>query len=106
MSWRDDLRGVSRVDLACAALLVPIAIWAGSVAINDAAPASNSTQETQVQETSVGETYQETWDWCGGRFPYREDLQEACRWGAYEMIPGQDVPVTDEGIEHAADTHP
>lgn len=39
----------------------------------------------------AGPTYQEVWSWCGDRFPYRDDLQEACRWGAYEMLPGEDV---------------
>lgn len=37
-------------------------------------------------------SYTAVWDWCGVRFPYREDLQEACRWGAYEMLPDEDAP--------------
>lgn len=93
MTLRDDLRGVSRVDLACAVLMGPVLIWGAVVCL----------QETQVQETQVqepGDAYEETWDWCGGRFPHREDLQEACRWGAYEMLPGHEVPA-DEGTKDA-----
>ena len=81
MNLRNELRGVRRVDLACAILLVPIGIWAGSVAL---------TQETQVQETQADE-YKAVWDWCGVRFPFRQDLQEACRWGAYELLPKQEA---------------
>lgn len=44
--------------------------------------------------------YDAVWSWCGNRFPYREDLQEACRWGAYEMLPGADVPA-EEGVQNA-----
>lgn len=98
MTWRHELRGVSRVDLACAALLVPVTLWAGSVAL---APETPETQvpahETQVQDA---DGYKAVWDWCGVRFPYREDLQEACRWGAYKMLPGQEVPA-DEGVKGA-----
>lgn len=99
MTLRDDLRGVSPVDLACAALMVPVLVWGISVGLQEA-----QVQETQVpQETQVqdaGDAYEETWDWCGERFPYRDDLQEACRWGAYEMLPGQEVPA-DEGTRDA-----
>lgn len=42
-------------------------------------------------QPDVGAHYAETWAWCVGRFPFRDDLQEACQWGAYEMIPGPDV---------------
>jgi hypothetical protein len=31
------------------------------------------------------ERYADVTAWCDGRFPYRDDLQEACKWGAYEM---------------------
>jgi hypothetical protein len=44
-----------------------------------------------VQQPDVGAHYAETWAWCQGRFPYRDDLQRACQWGAYEMVPGPDV---------------
>jgi hypothetical protein len=93
MTWRYELRGVSRVDLACAVALVPIAIWAGSLAL---AKDAGETRETPVQETrETPETYKAVWDWCGVRFPFREDLQEACRWGAYEMLPGQEAPADE-----------
>lgn len=98
MTWRNELRGVSRVNLACAALLVPISIWAGVVIAKDAEETQvQKTQETQVQETQVPE-YKAVWEWCGVRFPFRKDLQEACRWGSYEMLPGQEAPA-DEGIK-------
>lgn len=89
MSWRHELRGVSRVDLACAVVMVPIAIWTGTLLAQDA-------QETQVQETQVqvvpdADGYKAVWDWCGVRWPFRDDLQEACRWGAYEMLPKQEA---------------
>lgn len=87
MTWRDELRGIRRVDLACAALLVPISIWAGSVVLSQE---TRETQETQVQETRV--YYTEVVSWCTGRFPYRTDLQEACKSGAYEMLPAPSVP--------------
>ena len=90
MSWRNELRGVRRVDLACAVALVPISIWAGSLLLaQDAGETQVPVQETQVQETQDG--YKAVWDWCGVRWPYREDLQEACRWGAYEMLPKQEA---------------
>lgn len=31
--------------------------------------------------------YSDVWEWCGHRFPNQPNLQEACRWGAYEMTP-------------------
>jgi hypothetical protein len=31
------------------------------------------------------ERYSEVTAWCDDRFPYRDDLQAACKWGAYEM---------------------
>ena len=100
MPWRNELRGVSRVDLACAGLMLPVLIWGAAIGLQE-----TQVQETQVpQETQVqdaGDAYEETWDWCGGRFPYREDLQEACRWGAYEMLPGESVPVTDAEAQDA-----
>ena len=93
MSWRNEVRGVSRVDLASALLMVPVAIWAGCViAAKDAGETQVPVQETQVQETQVPpDEYKAVWDWCGVRWPYREDLQEACRWGAYEMLPKQEA---------------
>jgi hypothetical protein len=95
VSWRYELRGVRRVDLACAVLIVPTLIWAGTVALaQDAGETQVPVQETQVQETQADE-YKAVWDWCGVRFPYREDLQEACKWGAYKMLPGQDAPVKE-----------
>lgn len=57
-----------------------------------------STGEAQVTVPPTGEAqvrYQEAYDWCGGRFPYRTDLQEACRWGAFEMLPRQQEEVRD-----------
>ena len=36
------------------------------------------------------DSYSAVWEWCGNRFPYREDLQEACRRGAYEMVPANE----------------
>lgn len=48
-------------------------------------------QAEPVHQPDVGAQYADTYEWCKGRFPYREDLQEACRWGAYEMVPGTDV---------------
>lgn len=60
--------------------------------------------ETPVQEasTKTQERYAEVTAWCNARFPFREDLQEACKWGAYEMLPGQDVPVLpEEGTQDA-----
>lgn len=100
MTLRDDLRGVSRVDLTCAVLLVPT-VAVGIFAIAQDAGETQvpaPVQETQVQD--AGETYAETWQWCQERFPYRDDLQDACRWGAYQMLPGQEVPA-DEGIRDA-----
>ena len=57
-----------------------------------------STGEAQVNLPPTGDAqvrYQEAYDWCGGRFPYRTDLQEACRWGAFEMLPRQQEEVRD-----------
>jgi hypothetical protein len=45
--------------------------------------------------------YIETSEWCNGRFPYRPDLQEACKWGAYEMLPEQPVPAREKGTTDA-----
>lgn len=97
MTWRSELRGVRRVDLVSAVLIVPTLAWAGFVLAPDA-------QETQVQETQVqdAEEYKAVWEWCGIRHPFRQDLQEACRWGAYEMLPGQEAPA-DEGIQNVMD---
>lgn len=100
MTWRNELRGIRRVDVVCAGLLVPLSIWAGSVILaQETRETQAPVQKTQVQETQVGDAdeYKAVWDWCGVRFPFRPDLQEACRWGAYEMLPGQEVPA-DEGI--------
>jgi len=100
MPWRSELRGVSRVDLACAALLVPVLIWGAAVSLQETQVQETQVpQETQVQES--GDAYEETWDWCGERFPYRDDLQEACRWGAYDMLPGESVPVTEGQVQDA-----
>lgn len=97
MTWRDDLHGVRRADLAGFGLAVgAIALAVGTLVpaqLHKTTPAQE-TQETQVQD--AGETYAKTWAWCDARFPYRDDLQEACKWGAYEMIPGPEFPV-DEG---------
>jgi hypothetical protein len=101
MTWREELRGVRRLDLACAALLVPVTIWAGVVIAQDAEETRVQETQVQVQETQVtpdADEYKAVWDWCGVRFPFRKDLQEACRWGAYEMLPGQEVPA-DEGMK-------
>lgn len=103
MTWREDLRGVSRVDLASAVLLVPALIWGVAIVAQDAQETQVPVQETQVQETQVqmpADEYKAVWEWCGVRFPFRKDLQEACRWGAYEMLPGQEAPA-DEGMKDA-----
>jgi hypothetical protein len=102
MTLREDLRGVRRVDLASAVLIVPTLIFGCSLAMAKDAPETQvPVQETQVQETQVpADEYKAVWDWCGVRFPYREDLQEACRWGAYKMLPGQEAPA-DEGMQDA-----
>jgi hypothetical protein len=103
MTWQTELRGVSKVNLACAALMVPIGIWAGSVALSLPTQETRETQETQVQETQgSAEEYKAVWDWCGVRFPFRQDLQGACRWGAYEWLPGQVAPAA-EGIRNVMD---
>jgi hypothetical protein len=102
VSWRNDLRGIRRVDLISAALSGPTLAWAGFVLAQDAPETQVPVQETQVQETGDAQRYTETWEWCAGRFPYRDDLQEACRWGAYEMLPGQEVPA-DEGMQNVMD---
>lgn len=86
MTLRGELQGVRKLDLACAVLLVPVTIWAGSVAFaQDAQETQVPAQETQVQD--AGDAYKKAYDYCGSRFPYRTDLQEACRWGAFEMLP-------------------
>lgn len=105
MTWRDDLQGVRKLDLACAVLLVPVTLWAGSVALTqDAGETQVPVQETQVQD--AGEMYHKTLEWCIGRFPYRDDLQEACQWGAYEMLPGQEYRANEEGIVNASEHQP
>ena len=48
----------------------------------------------------AGDAYRETWQWCTDRFPYREDLQEACQWGAFEMLPGPQF-ATEEEVKDA-----
>ena len=99
MTWRSELKGVSKVNLASAGLLLPISIWAGAVLLAQETRETR-TEETQVQETQVtpdADEYKAVWEWCGVRFPFRKDLQEACRWGSYEMLPGQEAPA-DEGI--------
>lgn len=106
MNWRHELRGVSRVDLVCAALIVPVSIWADTVVFShDAEDVQDVQVPAQVQVQDAGDAYGETHAWCMQRFPYRADLQEACRWGAYEMLPGTDMPAiptvpvtTDEGV--------
>jgi len=84
-TWRRDLAGVI--------ILAAVAFAA------DAHETQVPPEETQVQETHVPD-YKAVWEWCGVRFPYREDLQEACRWGAYKMLPGQSAP-TEEGVKDA-----
>jgi hypothetical protein len=86
MSWREELRGVRRADLAGLGLVITGLVWAGI-----ALP-----QETQVP----AEEYKAVWDWCGVRWPFRKDLQDACRTGAYEMLPGQEAPA-DERMQDA-----
>lgn len=39
--------------------------------------------------------YFQVWEWCEEKFPTSEGQREACRWGAYEMLPGQDVEAQD-----------
>jgi hypothetical protein len=97
MNLRHELRGVRKLDLVSAALLVPTLAFTGYVFSKDAGETPVPTQETQVQDA---DDYKAVYDWCGVRFPYREDLQEACRWGAYELLPGQEVPA-DEGMQDA-----
>jgi len=46
------------------------------------------------------DSYSAVWEWCGNSFPDREDLREACRWGAYESVPGREVP-SGEGAKDA-----
>ena len=41
-----------------------------------------------------GDQYAETWEWCIDRFPGKPEMQEACQWGAYEMLPA--IPTTTE----------
>ena len=67
--------------------------------------------QVNVQLPATGDAqvrYQETYGWCQQRFPYRTDLQEACRWGAYEMLPGPEsqpgiplVPTYQKGSKNA-----
>lgn len=93
MTLRDDLRGVRPLDLVCAVLVVPVAVIGISAGVANQTRETRETQvpaETQVQD--AGDAYAKTHGWCQQRFPYRADLQEACRWGAYEMLPGQDMP--------------
>lgn len=77
--------------MVCLAIVASFA-WAFWVAIG---------LKADARETAVQETYSGVWTWCQGRFPYREDLQEACRWGAYEMIPGQDTPAKEKDTQDA-----
>lgn len=100
MGWRDELQGVRRVDLASAVLLVPAIAVSAYLIAQETQETRVPAQETQVQETQVpADEYKAVWEWCGVRFPFRKDLQEACRWGAYEMLPGQEAPA-DEGIRN------
>lgn len=47
-----------------------------------------------LQESTPPPTpYFQVWEWCEEKFPTNEGQREACRWGAYEMLPGQDVEV-------------
>jgi hypothetical protein len=82
-----------------AAALAAVAIVA-AVSMADAREVRETpTQEAQVQEAPLlQDEYKAVWEWCGVRFPYREDLQEACKWGAYKLLPGQEVHVLEEGI--------
>ena len=93
MTLRDDLRGVSRVDLACAALMVPVLLWGAAVGMQETpVQETHVPQETPVQE--AGDAYAETWEWCIDRFPGKPEMQEACQWGAYEMLPA--IPMTQD----------
>lgn len=47
--------------------------------------------------TPTQERYAEVTTWCDDRFPYRDDLQEACKWGAYEMT-GAETPTNQTEI--------
>lgn len=53
---------------------------------------SPGTDTVQQELTPDGERYGATWQWCGERFPGQDDLQAACRWGAYEMLPATPEP--------------
>ena len=93
MSWREELRGVRRADLAGLGLVITGLVWAGIALPQET---QVRTEETQVQETQVpAEEYKAVWDWCGVRWPFRKDLQDACRTGAYEMLPGQEAPADE-----------
>ena len=79
--------------LAGVAILATVAIGANLA----------ETRETRTEEVQVRmpeDAYKAVWDWCGVRFPFRPDLQEACRWGGYEMLPGQEAPA-DERTQDA-----
>lgn len=76
MTLREDLRGVKPLDLACAVLMVPVILVGAAVCMQETpGHETRVPQETQVQE--MGDAYDETWIWCGERFPYRDDLQDA-----------------------------
>ena len=36
---------------------------------------------------NVGNQYAEAWAWCEVQYPGNIEMQDACRWGAFEMIP-------------------
>ena len=66
--------------LAAVAILATVAIGA-----NLAETRETRTEEVQVRTPQ--DAYKAVWDYCGVRFPFRTDLQEACQRGAYEMLP-------------------
>lgn len=65
------------------------------------ASASTPTPAMQTQER-----YAEVTAWCDGRFPYRDDLQEACKWGAYEMTTTPPSQPTEGESYDASSNHP
>lgn len=68
---------------------------AAALILGTAAVAATAAEPVRVVDDSA-RRYAETWTWCEGRFPYREDLQEACKWGAYEMLPAQETLPSQE----------
>lgn len=54
-----------------------------------------ATLASMPEESTPAVSYVETWEWCEEKFPTSEGQREACRWGAYEMLPGEDVPAQE-----------